>query len=141
MSEIIPVKVRAMIKDEAAIESEIQNEGLKAPRLTPQHIDDQIVSADCHVFNGTTGTACYLTLRNGFTVIGESACASSENFDADLGRKIAFDNVRNKIWAFEGTACVMHCQGAQRDLSNTIFTPPFLTVRRGCLFLSAQERG
>lgn len=91
-----------MSKDEAAIENEIQSKGLNTPRLTPQHIDGQIVSADYHVFTGTTVMVCCLTLRNGFTVIGESACASPENFDADLGRKIAFDNARNKIWAFEG---------------------------------------
>lgn len=91
-----------MSKDEAAIESEIQSKGLNAPRLTPQHIDNQIVSEQYHVFEGTPVTVCCLTLRNGFTVIGESACASPENFDADLGRKIAFDNARNKIWAFEG---------------------------------------
>ena len=45
---------------------------------------------------------CCLTLQNGFTVTGESACASPENFDAELGRKIARDNARNKIWALEG---------------------------------------
>ena len=35
---------------------------------------------------------------------GESACASPENFNADLGKKIARDNARNKIWALEGYA-------------------------------------
>jgi hypothetical protein len=41
-------------------------------------------------------------LRNGFQVIGESAAASPENFDAAIGRRIARDNARNKIWALEG---------------------------------------
>ena len=40
--------------------------------------------------------------RNGFHVVGESAAASPENFDAEIGRKIARDNARNKIWALEG---------------------------------------
>jgi hypothetical protein len=88
--------------NEAAIETEIKRKGLNAPRITPQHIDDQIVAGDYHVFPGTTVTVCCLTLRNGYTVIGESACASPENFDAELGRKIAYDNARNKIWALEG---------------------------------------
>ena len=87
---------------EKAIEQEIQAKGLNAPRLTPQMIDDAIVAGDYHVFPGTTVTVCCLTLRNGFTVIGESACASPENFDAELGRKIAHDNARNKIWQLEG---------------------------------------
>lgn len=91
-----------MSKDEIAIENEIQAKGLNAPRLTPDHIDKQIVSADYHVFTGTTLTVCAITLRNGFIVTGESAAASPENFDAEIGRKIAFDNARNKIWAFEG---------------------------------------
>lgn len=96
------MKGRTTSKDETAIENEIQSKDLNAPRLTPQHIDAQIVSADYHVFTGTKVTVCCLTLRNGFTVIGEGACASPENSDADLGRKIAFDNARNKIWALEG---------------------------------------
>jgi len=93
-----------MSNDEAAIEAEIQAKGLNAPRLNPAHIDNQIVAEAYHVFPGTTLTVCALTLRNGFHVTGESAAASPENFDAELGRKIARDNARNKIWAFEGYA-------------------------------------
>jgi hypothetical protein len=91
-----------MSKDEAAIESEIQSKGLNAPRLTPEHIDAQIVKEDYHVFPGTTLTVCALTLRNGFQVVGESAAASTANFNEELGRKIARDNARNKIWMLEG---------------------------------------
>ena len=91
-----------MSKDEIAIEAEIQAKGLTAPRLTPQYIDAQIVAEDYHVFPGTTLTVCALTLKNGFNVTGESASASTENFDAELGRKIARNNARNKIWALEG---------------------------------------
>ena len=47
-------------------------------------------------------TFCVLVLRNGFTVIGESACASPENFDAELGRKIARQNAVEKIWPLLG---------------------------------------
>lgn len=91
-----------MSKDEAAIEAEIRRKGLNAPRLTPAHIDAQIVAEQFHVFPGTTLTVCALTLRNGFQVVGESAAASPENFDAEIGRKIARDNARAKIWALEG---------------------------------------
>ena len=44
-------------------------------------------------------TFCVLVLRNGFTVTGESACASPENFDAEIGRKIARENAINKVYA------------------------------------------
>ena len=47
-------------------------------------------------------TFCVITLKNGFTVTGESACASPENFSAELGRKIARDNAVNKVWMLEG---------------------------------------
>jgi hypothetical protein len=90
------------MKDEQAIEKEIQAKGLNAPRLNPSHIDAQIVGEKYHVFPGTTLTVCALTLRNGFHVVGESAAASPENFDAELGRKISRENARNKIWALEG---------------------------------------
>lgn len=91
-----------MSESEAAIEKEIQDKGLNAPRLTPALIDAAIKSEDYHIFPGTTLTVCALTLQNGFIVTGESAAASPANFDLELGRKIARDNARNKIWAFEG---------------------------------------
>lgn len=87
---------------ETEIEQEIQTKGLNAPRLTPDHIDSVIVGETYHVFPGTTMTVCALTLRNGFIVTGESAAASPENFDAEIGRKIARANARNNIWALEG---------------------------------------
>jgi len=87
---------------EASIEAEIQTKGLNAPRLNPTMIDAQIAEEAYHVFPGTTVTVCRLGLKNGFSVIGESAAASSENFDEAIGRRIARDNARNKIWALEG---------------------------------------
>ena len=91
-----------MNRNEAAVEQEIQDKGLNAPRLTPQQIDNAVIAGQYYVFPGTTVTVCCLTLRNGFTVVGESACASPENFNEELGRKIAHDNARNKIWQLEG---------------------------------------
>jgi len=89
---------------EDEIEREIQDKGLNAPRLTPAKIDETIVDEQYHVFPGTTMTVCALTLRNGFIVIGESAAASPENFNEEIGRKIARDKARDRIWALEGYA-------------------------------------
>lgn len=109
-----------------SIEQEIQNKGLTAPRITPDDIEANIASE--HYFTGFDGamhrgeyakyvgdwevprtiealgllTFCVLVLRNGFTVTGESACASPENFDAEIGRKIARANAVNKIWPLMG---------------------------------------
>ena len=49
-------------------------------------------------------TICVLVLRNGFTVTGESACASPENYDAEIGRNIARQNAVQKIWPLMGYA-------------------------------------
>lgn len=103
------------------IEQEIQAKGLTAPRVTPADIEANIASehyftAGDAVFPGDVIassdaptyetlrllTFCVLVLRNGFTVTGESACASPENFDAELGRKIARQNAVAKIWPLLG---------------------------------------
>src|SRR4030067_1110837 len=93
-----------MSKDEKEIEAEIQAKGLNAPRLSPEKIDAVITGEDYHVFPGTTLTVCCLKLKNGFTATGESAAASPENFDVEIGKKIARSNARDKIWALEGYA-------------------------------------
>ncbi len=90
------------MENEQEIEKEINEKGLNAPRLTPDLIDSKIVDEDYHVFEKTCLTVCCLTLENGYTVIGESACASPENFDAELGRKIARGKARDQIWGLEG---------------------------------------
>ena len=84
------------------IEKEVIDKNLTAPRVTMQHIESLVIKEQYHVFDGSTFTSCLLTLKNGFTVHGESACASPENFDAELGRKIARGNAVNKIWMLEG---------------------------------------
>ncbi|WP_020163785.1 Gp49 family protein [Methyloversatilis discipulorum] len=102
--------------NDTAIEQEIQAKGLTAPRVTPEDVEANIVSE--HYFTAAQAvgyvsgeippapldmlTFCVLVLRNGFTVTGESACASPENFDAELGRKIARQNAVAKIWPLMG---------------------------------------
>jgi hypothetical protein len=84
------------------IEKEIQDKGLTAPRVTPARLEEVIVSEQYHVFEDSCLTICCLTLANGFNVTGESACASPENFNEEIGRKISRENAKNKIWALEG---------------------------------------
>lgn len=103
--------------NEQTIEQEIQSKGLIAPRVTPADIENAIgqeyfFTAGQAIAalsmptdpNSPTDllTFCVLVLKNGFTVTGESACVSPENFDAELGRKIARENAKNKIWTLEG---------------------------------------
>ncbi|HEJ7836571.1 TPA: hypothetical protein SMH97_004067 [Serratia marcescens] len=108
------------------IEQEIQAKCKTAPRVTPHHIES-VIRSEVYFTVGdaikaNTGvrikseyvegerilapldllTICTLVLRNGFTVTGESACASPENFDAEIGMQIARANAVQKIWALEG---------------------------------------
>jgi hypothetical protein len=87
---------------DAATEKEINDKNLTALRVTPARIDNVIVNQDYHVFPRTQLTVCCLTLANGFTVTGESACVSPQNFDAELGQKISYEHAKEKIWALEG---------------------------------------
>ncbi|MFV3290189.1 Gp49 family protein [Pseudomonas sp. NY11955] len=107
-----------------AIEQEIQAKGLNAPRIKPDDIKANIVGE--YYFTASEGvqaalhkqdeltrltgahgelallTFCVLVLKNGFTVTGESACASPENFDEEIGRRIARENAVAKVWPLMG---------------------------------------
>lgn len=74
----------------------------KAPRVTPTDIDNAVKSEQFHVFPDTCLTVCVLTLDNGFTVTGESACASPANFNKDIGERVARENAKQKIWPLLG---------------------------------------
>lgn len=88
--------------DEQKTEQDIIDAGKTGPRITPDKIDACIVYDQYYVFPGTQLTVCCLTLRNGFTVTGESACADPANFSEKIGRSLAYGQARNKIWQLEG---------------------------------------
>ncbi len=87
---------------EQEIEQAIQAKGLAAPRVTPAEVDEEIVHETYTVLPSGRVTVCELTLRNGFTVRGESAVVLIDNFDAEIGRKVARENARNQIWQLLG---------------------------------------
>ena len=87
---------------EQNIEKEIVSKCLNAPRLTPDHIDSVIIGETYTNLPDGRTVICQLTLQNGFTVDGKSACVSKENFDQEIGNKIARTNAREKIWELEG---------------------------------------
>ena len=120
-----------MTTNDQTIEAQIQAKGKTAARVTPADIEANIkaeifftaldgaseaagdarshhnrVKDDADVADVHQAlrllTFCVLVLRNGFTVTGESACASPENFDAELGRKIARQNAVSRIWPLMG---------------------------------------
>lgn len=87
---------------EATIEKEIQEKGLTAPRLTPEAIDSVITGSTYTVLPSGKCVICELTLKNGFSVIGEASVVSKKNFDPEIGKKISFEKARDKIWQLEG---------------------------------------
>ena len=127
ISPIPPMNTEVyMSNTDEAIEQEIQAKGLTAPRVTPTDVEANIASE--HYFTAADGyrsapcfdpngqptdclpppaplsllTFCVLVLRNGFTVTGEGACASPENFNAEIGRRIAREKAVAKIWPLMG---------------------------------------
>ena len=88
--------------NEQQLEELILDKNLTAPRLTPEYIDSCIKEETYLLVPDTSLTFCVLTLKNGFMVTGNSACASPENFDEEVGKSIAKKNAREKIWELEG---------------------------------------
>jgi hypothetical protein len=72
------------------------------PRVTLEYLLDQIVSASYTLLPNGRTTICQLELKNGFTVEGKSACVHRDNYNEDLGNRIAHENAVNEIWPLLG---------------------------------------
>jgi hypothetical protein len=90
------------MNNEKHIEQRIQELKLNAPRLTPENIDAKIVHSTYTVLPSGKVMVCELVLENGFSVRGEAATVSRENFNHEIGRKISYENARDKVWQLEG---------------------------------------
>lgn len=88
--------------DEIKLEQRIQELGLNAPRLKPEDIDAKIVSETYTILPSGKVMVCELTLENGYTVRGESAAVSKENFNVEIGKVVSRENARKQIWQLEG---------------------------------------
>jgi hypothetical protein len=133
---------------DTGIEQEIVAKGKTAPRVTSADIEAEIVG--CYYFTADDGLAgahfkrrghvegmgdaheelrlltfCVLVLRNGFTVTGESACASPENFDAEIGRKLARAKSVDKVWTLLGFRLRDRIVGGEFDTRVVDARPPY----------------
>ena len=88
-------------KDSAEIEQAIQEKGLEAPRLNPEYINSRIAKVIYSYPEGTL-TLCTLVLVNGYKVTGEADCVSADNYDKEIGNKIAKGKAVEQIWPLEG---------------------------------------
>jgi len=104
---------RNVIDSANPIEQMILDKGLTAPRVTPEQINTLMNNVTYHTYvvpNTTTTVAVAILLfadGSKFTLANEySACASIENFDEEVGAKIAIENAeleaKNQLWLLEG---------------------------------------
>jgi hypothetical protein len=69
-------------------------------------------------------TICQLTMENGYSINGHSACVDPREFDRDLGRKYAFEDALRQIWPLEGYLLA-------ETLFNKFIDEPVLTAPAG----------
>jgi hypothetical protein len=72
------------------------------PKVTPESIQERIETEEYIVLPNSTVTLCNITMVNGFSVRGESACVDHRNFDLEIGKKLARKDAFDKLWALEG---------------------------------------
>ncbi len=94
------------------------NQNNEIPRLTKKQLEDKIVAvrwvfgsecspdrfAEGHEKDKSTDclTLCIITLQNGYTVTGQSACLSREIYDVEVGKELAYNDAFREIWTLEG---------------------------------------
>jgi hypothetical protein len=110
-----------MTDNDKPIEQVIQEQNLEAPRIKPEDIKANIFSVryiNAAAAVAATGgealhvdgqalsmlTICVIVLNNGFTVTGESACASPERYNQQIGERLARESAERKIWPLMGYA-------------------------------------
>lgn len=86
---------------ESVTEEELQKKAV-APRVTVQDVDNEAAASTINFAINNTTTICFMTLQNGFCVVGQSAAASSENFDPEIGKRLALSDAKNKLWPLLG---------------------------------------
>lgn len=72
----------------------------------PRHLGEDRINEVCgpaeyYVFPGSKTTVCCLTLRNGFQVVGSSACVDPRNFNEAVGRDLSYQAARNQVGLLE----------------------------------------
>lgn len=71
-------------------------------RVTIERIESKIKHEEYILLPDGRTTICILTLENGFTVKGWSACVAKENYNKELGEKYAREDAIDDMWQLEG---------------------------------------
>ncbi len=72
------------------------------PKVTKESIEAKIAKVDYLVLPDSTVTLCNITLNNGYSVRGESACVDPRNFNVEIGKGLAYKQAFDKLWPLEG---------------------------------------
>ena len=105
-------------------EDMIEARGMTAPHVTKQCLQDEIIKAEYHRFEGTTVTVCCLYLKNGFTVIGHSACADASNYDPEIGRRLAREHATEQMWPLLGFRLRDQLDAAAKSIPVEVMVDP-----------------
>lgn len=87
------------------LKGEALNEAIAAqpyPKVTKDSIEAKIAKVDYLVLPDSTVTLCNITLKNGYSVRGESACVDPRNFNVEIGKGLAYKQAFDKLWPLEG---------------------------------------
>lgn len=111
----VPIKSGTLISNavetngatpDESVEAMIQRKGLTAPRVTQADVSAAIVGETYTVLPSGRSMICELTLKNGFTVRGESSVVSAANFNEEVGRRVSRENAVHEVWQLLGYALV-----------------------------------
>ena len=75
-------------------------------KVTKEQIEQLFNESTKEIRHAVCEKMCILVvqLKNGFTLVGESACVDPQNYSEEIGYEIAKEKIMNKLWELEGYA-------------------------------------
>ena len=74
----------------------------EAPSVTVEEVEAAIKKVTFTILPNNRTTVCQITLDNGFTLEGSTACVSDEKFDKELGEQYSYKRAFEKVWGALG---------------------------------------
>jgi hypothetical protein len=71
-------------------------------RITVADMQAKVKSSTYTRLPDSTTTVCQITLENGYTLVGTSACVDPAKFNQALGEQYAYEKAFNQLWDLEG---------------------------------------
>lgn len=91
----------------------------KAPRVTPADIEAACRAVSFTLLPDLRTTIATVTMPNGYTVKGQSACLFAENFDAEIGQRVALEDAKRQMWPLLGYALLEKHAAAPHPMADT----------------------